>query len=62
MSIIDNKIRVNIDDKNEKFEQEVRESQTKKIPLTLIIGDNEVIMHMVKQKQLFVQLISLAVN
>ena len=38
----DNKIRVKIDDRNEKLRYKVRESQTKKIPLTLIIGDNEV--------------------
>ncbi len=37
-----NKIRAKIDDRNEKLGYKIRESQTKKIPLTLIIGDNEV--------------------
>ena len=40
--LVKNKIRVNIDDRNEKLGYKMRESQTKKIPLTLIIGDNEV--------------------
>ena len=35
-------IRVKIDDRAEKISYKIRESQTKKIPLTLIIGDNEV--------------------
>ena len=35
-------IRVKLDDRNEKLSYKMRESQTKKIPLTLIIGDNEV--------------------
>ena len=38
----ENDIRVNLDDRNEKLSYKIRESQTKKIPLTLIIGDNEV--------------------
>ncbi len=38
----ENNIRVNLDDRNEKLSYKMRESQTKKIPLTLIIGDNEV--------------------
>ena len=38
----ENDIRVNLDDRNEKLSYKMRESQTKKIPLTLIIGDNEV--------------------
>ncbi|MCI5835663.1 MAG: threonine--tRNA ligase [Firmicutes bacterium] len=38
----ENNIRVNLDDRNEKLSYTMRESQTKKIPLTLIIGDNEV--------------------
>ena len=36
-----NKIRVKIDDRNEKLSYKMRESQTKKMPLTLIIGDTE---------------------
>ena len=38
----ENDIRVNLDDRNEKLSYKMRESQTKKIPLTLIIGDNVV--------------------
>lgn len=38
----DNKIRVKLDDRNEKLGYKMCESQTKKIPLTLVIGDNEV--------------------
>ena len=38
----DEKIRVKLDDRNEKLGYKMRESQTKKIPITLIIGDNEV--------------------
>jgi len=38
----DNKFRVKLDDRNEKLGYKIRESQTKKIPLTLVIGDNEV--------------------
>ncbi len=34
-------IRVKLDDRNEKLSYKMRESQTKKIPLTLILGDNE---------------------
>ncbi|MBP5694259.1 MAG: threonine--tRNA ligase, partial [Bacilli bacterium] len=34
-------IRVKVDDRNEKLNYKMRESQTKKIPLTLILGDNE---------------------
>jgi len=34
-------IRVNLDDRNEKLSYKMRESQTKKIPLTLILGDKE---------------------
>lgn len=36
-----NKVRVKLDDRNEKLSYKMRESQTKKIPITLIIGDNE---------------------
>ena len=35
-------IRVSLDDKEEKLSYKMRETQTKKIPLTLIIGDKEV--------------------
>ena len=34
-------IRVNLDSRNEKLSYKMRESQTKKIPLTLVIGDKE---------------------
>ena len=34
-------IRVNLDERDEKLSYKMRESQTKKIPYTLIIGDNE---------------------
>ena len=34
-------IRVKLDDRDEKLSYKMRESQTKKIPLTLIIGDKE---------------------
>ncbi len=37
----DNNIRVNIDLKDEKLSYKMRESQTKKIPYTLILGDKE---------------------
>ena len=37
-----NNIRVKLDDRNEKLSYKMRESQTKKIPLTIIVGDNEV--------------------
>ena len=36
-----NNIRVKLDDRNEKLSYKMRESQTKKTPITLIIGDNE---------------------
>ena len=36
-----NGIRVNLDDRDEKLGYKMRESQTKKIPLTLILGDQE---------------------
>ena len=40
---LDNRnIRTKLDDRSEKLGYKIRESQTKKIPLTLIIGDNEV--------------------
>ena len=37
----DMNIRVNLDDRNEKLSYKMRESQTKKIPYTLILGDKE---------------------
>ena len=36
------KIRVSIDDRDEKLNYKIRESQTKKIPYTLVLGDKEV--------------------
>ena len=38
----DMNIRVNLDDRNEKLSYQMRESQTKKNPITLILGDKEV--------------------
>lgn len=38
----ENNIRVKLDDRDEKLSYKMRESQSKKIPLTLIIGDKEV--------------------
>lgn len=35
-------VRVNLDDRNEKLSYKIRESQTKKNPITLILGDKEV--------------------
>ena len=37
----ENGIRVKLDDRDEKLGYKMRESQTKKIPLTLILGDQE---------------------
>ena len=37
----DSNVRVEVDDRNEKIGYKMRESQTKKIPLTLVLGDNE---------------------
>jgi threonyl-tRNA synthetase len=39
--LIDNDIRVEVDNRNEKLGFKMRESQTKKIPYTLVIGDKE---------------------
>ncbi len=39
--LIDNNIRVQLDDRDEKLSYKMRESQTKHIPYTLIIGDKE---------------------
>ena len=38
----ENNIRVKVDDRDEKLGYKMRESQIKKMPITLIIGDNEV--------------------
>ena len=38
----DTKFRVNLDDREEKLSYKMRESQVKKIPITVIIGDNEI--------------------
>ncbi|MBQ8206634.1 MAG: threonine--tRNA ligase, partial [Bacilli bacterium] len=37
----ENNVRVNLDSRNEKLSYKMRESQTKKIPMTLILGDKE---------------------
>ena len=50
-SLRDNNIRVKLDDRNEKLGYKMRESQTKKIPLTLVIGDNEVNKNMVSYRE-----------
>ena len=39
--LIDNDIRVELDDSDEKMNYKIRESVTKKIPITVIIGDKE---------------------
>ncbi len=39
--LIDNQIRTNIDDREEKLGYKLRESNIKKIPLTIILGDKE---------------------
>lgn len=39
--LMDHKIRVKVDDRNEKLGYRLRESQTKKVPYTLILGDQE---------------------
>ena len=39
--LFDNNIRVKLDDRDEKLSYKMRESQIKKIPLTLILGDKE---------------------
>ena len=39
--LADNNIRVQLDDREEKLSYRMRESQTKKIPFTLILGDKE---------------------
>ena len=37
----ENKIRVELDDRNEKLGYRLREAQTAKVPYTLVLGDNE---------------------
>ena len=39
--LIKENIRVEVDDRNEKLGYRLRESQIKKIPITIILGDNE---------------------
>ena len=39
--LIDNDIRVKVDDRDEKLGYKLRETQIKKIPLTLVVGDKE---------------------
>ncbi len=43
--------RVKLDDRNEKLSYKMRESQTKKIPLTLVIGENEKTNNMVSYRE-----------
>ena len=38
----ENNVRVNLDDREEKLSYKMRESQVKKIPVTVILGDNEI--------------------
>ena len=38
----ENNIRVKLDDRNEKLGYRIRDAQTKKIPIQLVIGDNEI--------------------
>jgi len=40
--LLDQNYRVELDDRNEKLSYKIRESQVKKIPVTLILGDKEV--------------------
>ena len=40
--LLNNNLRVNLDSRDEKLGYKIRESQTKKIPYTLILGQNEV--------------------
>lgn len=39
--LLENEIRVELDDRNEKLGYRLREAQTSKVPYTLILGDNE---------------------
>ena len=47
----DNNIRVEVDDRNEKIGYKMRESQTKKVPLTLVLGDNEKINNQISYRE-----------
>ncbi len=49
--LTNNNIRAKLDDRNEKLGYKMRESQTKKIPLTLVIGDREVNENMVSYRE-----------
>ena len=49
--LTNNNIRAKLDDRNEKLGYKMRESQTKKIPLTLVIGDKEVNENMVSFRE-----------
>ena len=49
--LTNNNIRAKLDDRNEKLGYKMRESQTKKIPLTLVIGDKEVNENMVSYRE-----------
>ncbi len=40
--LLDNNIRIELDDRNEKLSYKIHQSQTKKIPLSIIIGNQEV--------------------
>lgn len=40
-ALLKKNIRVSIDDRNEKMNYKIRESQTKKVPYTLVLGDQE---------------------
>ena len=39
--MLDLGLRAEVDDRDEKLGYKMRESQTKKIPITLVLGDNE---------------------
>ena len=45
-------VRVVLDSRNEKLSYKIRESQTKKIPLTLVIGDKEVENHSISYRKI----------
>ena len=49
--LIDKNYRVNFDDRDEKLSYKMRESQVKKIPVTVIIGDNEISGKLVSYRQ-----------
>ena len=49
--LTNNNIRAKLDNRNEKLGYKMRESQTKKIPLTLVIGDKEVNENMVSYRE-----------